>query len=64
MLCNIPSVSSKTAAAIVKKYPTMRALMDALNADGSETCLADIRLETQRKLSKQCISNIHNFLMA
>ena len=64
MLCNIPSVSSKTAAAIVKKYPTMRALMDALNTDGSETCLADIRLETQRKLSKQCISNIHNFLMA
>jgi ERCC4-type nuclease len=63
MLCNIPGVSSKTAAAIVKKYPTMRALMDALATDGSESCLADIRLETQRKLSKQCIRNIHNFLM-
>jgi len=62
MLCNIPSVSSKTAAAIVKKYPTMRALMDALKE--SSGCLADIRLETKRKLSKQCIHNIYNFLMA
>jgi ERCC4-type nuclease len=62
MLCNIPGVSSKTAAAIVKKYPTLRALMDALTA--GENCLADIRLETQRKLSKQCIHNIYNFLMA
>jgi crossover junction endonuclease MUS81 len=64
MLCNIPGVSSKTAAAIVKKYPTLRTLMEALNTDGSETCLADIRLDTQRKLSKQCIQNIYNFLMA
>ena len=62
MLCNIPGVSSKTAAAIVKQYPTMRTLMEALK--GSDDCLADIRLETQRKLSKQCIRNIHNFLMA
>jgi hypothetical protein len=61
MLCNIPGVSSKTAAAVVKKYPTMRALMEALKSDD---CLADIRLETQRKLSKQCIHNIYNFLMA
>jgi ERCC4-type nuclease len=62
MLCNIPGVSSKTAAAIVKKYPTMRALMEALTA--GENCLTDLRLETQRKLSKQCIHNIYNFLMA
>ena len=62
MLCNIPGVSSKTAAAVMKKYPTLRALMDALTA--GENCLADIRLETQRKLSKQCIHNIYNFLMA
>jgi ERCC4-type nuclease len=62
MLCNIPGVSSKTAAAIVKQYPTMRTLMEALK--GSDDCLADIRLETQRKLSKQCIRNIYNFLMA
>jgi ERCC4-type nuclease len=63
MLCNIPSVSSKTAAAIVKKYPTMRALMDALAECQSSDCLADIHLETNRKLSKQCINNIYNFLM-
>ena len=61
MLCNIPGVSSKMAAAVVKKYPTMRALMEALKSDD---CLDDIRLETQRKLSKQCIHNIYNFLMA
>ena len=63
MLCNIPGVSSKTAAAIVKQFPTLRALMEALQACGSGDCLADIRLETQRKLSKQCIQNIYNFLM-
>jgi ERCC4-type nuclease len=63
MLCNIPGVSCKTAAAIMKKYTTLRALMDALKASGVE-CLDDVRLETQRKLSKQCIQNIYNFLMA
>jgi len=63
MLCNIPGVSSKTAAAIVKKYPTLRTLMEALK-EGGDACLADIRLDTQRKLSKQCIQNIYNFLMA
>ena len=62
MLCNIPGISSKTAAAIVKKYPTLRLLMEALK--GSGDCLADIQLETKRKLSKQCIQNIYNFLMA
>lgn len=62
MLCNIPGVSSKTAAAIVKQYPTLRILMEALKENGD--CLSDIRLETQRKLSKQCIRNIYNFLMA
>ena len=67
MLCNIPGVSSKTAAAIVKKYPTMRALMESLNTCGSGNCLNDIQTESesgqQRKLSKQCIQNIYNFLM-
>lgn len=63
MLCNIPGVSSKTAAAIMKQYPTLRALMEALQACGSGDCLDDIRLETNRKLSKQCIQNIYNFLM-
>ena len=64
MLCNIPGVSNKTAAVIMKKYTTLRALMEALQTCGSGDCLNDIRLETQRKLSKQCIQNIYNFLMA
>ena len=64
MLCNIPGVSNKTASVIMKKYTTLRALMEALQTSGSGECLNDIRLETQRKLSKQCIQNIYNFLMA
>jgi hypothetical protein len=47
----------------MKKYTTLRALIEALKEAGSGECLADIRLETQRKLSKQCIHNIYNFLM-
>ena len=66
MLCNIPGVSSKTASAIVKKYPTLRILMEAFSTHGSADCLNDIHLESesgQRKLSKKCIQNIYNFLM-
>jgi ERCC4-type nuclease len=63
MLCSIPGVSNKTASVVMKKYTTLRALMEALKEGGSGECLADIRLETQRKLSKQCIQNIYNFLM-
>lgn len=63
MLCNIPGVSNKTAAAIVKKYPTLRMLIEAFQSSGNGDCLNDIRLETHRKLSKQCIQNIYNFLM-
>ena len=63
MLCNIPGVSNKTAAAIVKKYPTLRTLIEAFQSSGNGDCLNDIRLETHRKLSKQCIQNIYNFLM-
>jgi hypothetical protein len=66
MLCNIPGVSSKTASAIVKKYPTLRILMEAFQTHGSAGCLNDIHLESesgQRKLSKKCIQTIYNFLM-
>lgn len=63
MLCSIPGVSNKTASVIMKKYTTMRGLIEALKECGSSECLSDIRLETQRKLSKQCIQTIYNFLM-
>jgi ERCC4-type nuclease len=63
MLCSIPGVSNKTASVVMKKYTTLRALIEALKEAGSGECLADIRLETQRKLSKQCIQSIYNFLM-
>ena len=68
MLCNIPGVSCKTAAAIVKKYPTLRVLMEAFKTRGGGDCLDDIMTESesgqQRKLSKKCIQNVYNFLMA
>jgi ERCC4-type nuclease len=67
MLCNIPGVSSKTAAAIIKKYPTLRVLMESLKTCGSGDFLNDVQMESesgqQRKLSKKCIQNIYNFLM-
>lgn len=63
MLCSIPGVSNKTASVIMKKYTTLRGLIEAMKESGSGECLDDIRLETQRKLSKQCIQNIYNFLM-
>ena len=63
MLCSIPGVSNKTASVVMKKYTTLRALIEALKEAGSGECLDDIRLETQRKLSKQCIQSIYNFLM-
>ena len=66
MLCNIPGVSSKTASAIVKKYPTLRILMEAFQTHGCADCLNEIHLESesgQRKLSKKCIQTIYNFLM-
>lgn len=44
-----------------EKYTTLRALIESLKESGSGECLADIRLDTQRKLSKQCIQNIYNF---
>lgn len=65
MLCNIPGVSCKTAAAIVKKYPTLRTLIESLK--GSGDCLDNIQTESEsgqlRKLSKKCIQTIYNFLM-
>lgn len=65
MLSNIPSVSSKSAITIMKKYKTIKNLIKELQLD--ETCLNDIKMSNEngqtRKISKQCIENIKIFLL-
>ncbi len=60
LLCQIPSVSSTTAIAIMKRFETFPRLMDTLKTD--PTCLDDITTDKSRKISKQCIVNIRKFL--
>jgi len=64
VLCQIPSVSSVTAIAIMKEYKTINNLIEKLKED--ENCLNEITTETskgqKRKISKACIKNIIQFL--
>ena len=65
MLSNIPSVSSKSAITIMKKYKTIQHLIKELQLD--ESCLDNIKMSNEngqcRKISKQCIENIKKFLL-
>jgi crossover junction endonuclease MUS81 len=61
LLCQIPSISSTTAIAIMKHFDTFPHLMDALKTD--PTCLDNITTDKSRKISKQCIANIRTFLV-
>ena len=65
VLCQIPSISSTTACAIMKEYKTINNLISCLNKD--KTCLDDIKYETDkkqlRKISKTSIKNILEFLI-
>ncbi len=65
VLCQIPSVSSTTAIAIMKEFKSLNSLIDKLQED--KTCLNNIKYETEskqlRKISKTSISNIINFLV-
>jgi ERCC4-type nuclease len=65
VLCQIPSVNSTTAIAIMKEFKTINNLIDRLQED--KTCLNNIKYETEskqfRKISKTSISNIINFLV-
>lgn len=60
LLCQIPSVSSITAVAIMKRFQTFPQLMDALKTDPN--CLNDITTDKSRKISKLCIENIRTYL--
>ena len=64
VLCQIPSVNSVTAIAIMKDYKTINNLIEKLK-ENSE-CLNNITYQTEkkqtRKISKTCIKNIVDFL--
>ena len=63
VLCQIPTVNSVTAIAIMKEFLTINNLIEKLKID--EKCLNEITTETnskKRKISKACIKNILEFL--
>ena len=65
VLCQIPSISSKTACIIMKEIKTIKNLIECLNKDPG--CLDNIKYETEkkqlRKISKTSIKNIIEFLL-
>jgi ERCC4-type nuclease len=66
MLCQIPSISSTTALAVLQKFKTISDLIKQIELCGEE-CLNDI-LTTDangksRKISKACVANIIKFLL-
>ena len=65
VLCQIPSISSKTACIIMKEFKTIKNLIECLNKDPG--CLDNIKYETEkkqlRKISKTSIKNIIEFLL-
>lgn len=68
VLCQIPSISSVSAVAIMKKFGTLAALMTALQTDS--TCLDDIMTTSTtsppvtRKLSSAVAANLRRFLIS
>jgi len=65
MLSQIPNVSCASAMAIMRKFRTMYALMDAMRQDA--TALNDITVSNKngqaKKLTKPCINNIYHYLL-
>lgn len=66
VLCQIPSINSVTAIAIMKEYKTINNLIESLQKDPE--CLKNISYTTEknqkRKVSKTCIENIKKFLIS
>jgi ERCC4-type nuclease len=61
ILCQIPSVNSTTAIAIMKRFESFRHLMGALQTNPN--CLDDVTTDKSRKISKKCIENIRIYLV-
>ena len=60
ILCQIPSVNSVTAIAIMKEYKTINNLIETIKTNPN--CLDKIVTQNNRKISKTCIKNIVLFL--
>lgn len=63
MLCQIPSVSSVTAIAVMKQFKSIPNLIDEMKR--SSTCIESVMCESKgklRKISKACAENIRQFL--
>ena len=65
ILCQIPSISDKTACAIMKEYKTISNLIEKIKEDSR--CLDNITYQTDknqtRKISKTSVKNIIEFLV-
>lgn len=65
MLACIPSVSNKSATAIIEKFKSIKNLIEEL--DKNENCLNGIKLTTtngkERNINKSCIENVKKFLL-
>ena len=65
VLCQVPSISSTTAVAIMKEFKTIDNLIQKLKED--KKCLDEVSYETdkkqKRKISKTSIKNILEFLL-
>jgi ERCC4-type nuclease len=65
MLCQIPSISSVTALAILAEFKTLPNLIESIKKDGA--CLKNLTYTTPagqtRKISKACIDNVIKYLV-
>jgi ERCC4-type nuclease len=65
MLCQIPSISSVTALAILAEFKTLPNLIESIKKDGA--CLKNLTYTTPagqtRKISKACIDNVLKYLV-
>lgn len=64
LLCQIPGISSVTAVAIMKKFPSFPKLL--IEMEKNPDCLKDTTYESNgktRKISKACIESIQKYLV-
>jgi hypothetical protein len=65
ILCQLPGISSVTAVAVMKKFPTFSALMEEMKANPA--CLDGLTYEQNgkaRKVNKTSIENIKTYLLS
>jgi ERCC4-type nuclease len=65
ILCQIPGISSVTAVAIMQKFSSFSAFMDAIKADPA--CLDGMTYQQngkQRKINKTILENVKSYLLS